>query len=99
MPKKRRHAMPTFLGLSRGGGSDLRLDCDGFSRRCVVGRRSVTPNPSVCSNTILFSETGWGHAMPFEAHAPDFDGGGNSDTIVGVGDGAGEGIETERARL
>jgi hypothetical protein len=37
--------------------------------------------------------------MPFEAHAPDFDGGGNSDTIVGVGDGAGEGIETERARL
>ena len=38
--------------------------------------------------------------MSLEAHATaTFEGGGNGDTIVGVGDGVGEGKETGRVRF
>ena len=58
------------------------------------------PNPSVCSNMMGLRDTGRGHAMPLEAHATaNFEGGGNGDTIVGVGDGVGEGKETGGVRL
>ena len=90
--------MPTFLCFSRG--SDLRLDFEGFCKRRVDDCRSVMPRPSVWSNTKGFIETGRGHAIPSVGNATeDFEGGAIEATIVGVGDGAGEGIETERVRL
>lgn len=91
--------MPTFLCFSRGG-SDLRLAFEGFCKRRVADCRSVISSPSVWSNTKGFMETGRGHAIPSVGNATEaFGGGAIGATIVGVGEGVGEGIETERVRL